>query len=208
MSKPICRSAFLRAVVLTGIAVVTFAGWSPVSAKSVAQTMPMSVTFRHKDPISIPLKGKTKIDFSAPSAKKPGVLCVKFQAFMPMDVTGGWANYLKLTLNGKTLGAKTKTGTDRLLNRGKNYTTVTKETSPWWSKDTLVVFFGPETQLDKRIKTPRAEGYWYVLNISDAATLTKGAKNHLVIENLYPGGSTCKKMLVKDLTVGFATPKK
>jgi hypothetical protein len=211
MSKPMSRSAFLRLVCVLALAAVCFAGWRPVSAKSVsksvAETLPMNVTFQHKKPISIPLSGKTKIDFATPAAKKSGVLCVKFRAYLKMDVTGGWANYLQLSLNGKTLGEKTKGGTDRLLNRGNGYTTVKKEHAPWWdSKNRLVTFFGPENKLDSRIATPREEGYWYLLDISDLAKA--GAQNHLVIANEYPGGSACREMVIKDLSIGYVTLKK
>ena len=182
---------------------------------SIAKTLPFTSVFQQKEQITIPVTPqptKVALDFPAPVAQKHGVLCIKFRAFLKMDSPGGWGNYLKLNLNAKPLDANMPDGSDRLLNRAVTGLTTDNTKLFWWSKDAMLTFFGPESDLDQRVISPREEGYWYVLNISDAASLSRtglddrvesGTTNHLVIENMYEGKSACWEMLIKDLSVGF-----
>ncbi|HEY3298126.1 MAG TPA: hypothetical protein VGK34_05660, partial [Armatimonadota bacterium] len=216
MYKPARRSVFLCLTLLIALAAVSaFVGVRPVSADSIAQTLPMTAVFQQKEPIVIPVtaqSGKAEIDFPAPMVDKQGALCIKFRAFLNAPEPGGWSHYLKITLNGKTLGPEMPDGSSRLLNRGRTCVTTLDSKISWWNRDLLLTFFGPESELDNRVISPREEGYWYVLNVSDVANFTwigvdnrteGGVPNHLVIENSFAGGPESKEMLVKDLSAGY-----
>lgn len=185
-------------------------------AVGIAETLPMKTVFEQKQQISIPITpdpGKATVNFAAPLAQKGGVLCIKFRAFMNTTVPEPCGNYLRFTLNGIPLGADMPDGTDRLLNRGRACSTVSNPKMPWWDNmDALLVFFGLESELDKNVLSPRAEGYWYVFNISDASNYTTigvddriegGKPNSFVFENLYGAKSACHEVVIKDVSIGY-----
>lgn len=216
MCKTADRFTFRHLLLLMGCAMLSIiAVCSTVWAGGIAQTLPLKTVFEQKTPITIPVTnvpGKATLEFAAPMVQKDGVLCIKFRAFLKMDEPGPWANNLKLTLNGKQLGAIMPDNSDRLLNRGNMCVTAADGKMPWWNNDALMVFFGTESALDKRVTAPWEEGYWYVMNISDAANFTwtglddrieGGVPNNLVIENLYTVQSSCREMIVKDLSIGY-----
>lgn len=213
--KIVSRSAFLRAILFAVFASVTLLPALPVNAESIAEKLPFKATFQQSDPIVIPVTaqpGKTELSFPAPMMEKQGVLCVKFRAFLNTPAPDGWSHYLKLTLNGKELTPEMPDASARLLNRGKVCDTTIEGKVAWWNRDRLLTFFGPEGRLDERVISPREEGYWYVLNISDAANFTKlglddriegGTPNRLVIENFFGDSGMSREMIVKDLSIGY-----
>lgn len=93
---------------------------------------------------------------------------LKSRIFYEMKQTMGWNNDVSLILNGKQLSRFTATGEERLLRRGTAMM-LKKSRRNWWSNTAgLLVFFGPgEGEVDRRIKSPCEEGYWYYMDISD-----------------------------------------
>lgn len=117
-------------------------------------------------------------------------------------------------------------GTDRLLNRGQYIQNINTSmfssvpaNRPWWTGNQILpAFFGPGVgEMDPRLLSARDEGYWYLLNISDAASylvygfdnrVENDTPNRLVFNNNYlvlPGGETasCREMRIEDIFVGY-----
>jgi len=117
---------------------------------------------------------------------KDGVLCLRFETFVPFDQPAGWNPYLGLSMNGRKLEKLTECGEDRLLKRGMSCRTSKGERS-WWGQRSgyplLLTFFGPGNVLDERVLSDREEGYWYILDISDVASYRKlGADDRIESE--------------------------
>ena len=216
MSKSAFRPAYLRGILLLGYAVILFTiACCSSMAASIAKTIPFKVTFEQSEPIIIPaapLPAQAELNFPAPLADKQGVLCIKFRAYLNTNVPNGWATCLRFKLNDKSVAGVMPDGSERLLNRGRMLSITDGTVESWWSTDTLLAFFGNGSELDKRAASSRDEGFWYVLNISDIANLTKigvddriegGAPNHLLIENLGYTQSSSKDIVIKDLSVGY-----
>ena len=119
------------------------------------------------------------------------------------------ANYIKLSLNGKTLGADVDGGKSRLINRQRIMS---------YKDDSLLTFFGPGgDEVDSRSEADRGEGYWYLLDISDAANklvvgwddrIESRETNKLSIINTYrllTTGETagCRDFVVENLEIGY-----
>jgi hypothetical protein len=142
--------------------------------------------------------------------KKPAqVLCLKFQARHALPVPGGWSHNLSVKLNGQDLGKYTLAGEERLLRRGVScQTTIGK--IPWWDvrngKPALLTFYGPGGEaLDQRVVEPKSEGYWYLLDVSDAAHyLEIGADER--IESAKPNSFTLVNAFIKRYRTDPATP--
>lgn len=150
MCKPCHRPVLV--LISAFLSLITIAGWNPVRAASIAETLPFTAAFHQQDQIAIPVTsrpGSAAVDFAAPMAEKQGILCVKFRAFLNMDSAGGWGNYLRLNLNGKPLGANMPDGSERLINRRGTCVTTDNHKMPWWDKDYILSFFGPEGELDQ-----------------------------------------------------------
>jgi len=190
---------------------------------SIAEKLPFTQVFQAKQTLSIPVTskpGEASLEF--PSVKKEAgrVLCLKFRAFLSTPEPAGWNAYLQVQLNGKRICAYTNDKSPRLLNRGEFCKTSVEGLLNWWhtgneSNDTLLTFFGPETgEMDSRLLSPRDEGYWYVLDISDLANyivigaddrIESDKPNTLTFRNIYaPGDSgVCHEMRIEDISVGY-----
>lgn len=187
---------------------------------SVAEKLPIEVIYQAKAPIVIPVSGKVgHATVDLPTVPKvPGkVLVVRFKAFYPVEkyIDKLADYYLKIDVNGKTLGASLPDEADRVLNRSKLSRDASGE-HPIWNDDKLGIVFGHETgEMDPRILDNRDEGYWLVLNISDVGEYVwTGADNSVIggrpnrIE--FTSGRTDaspnpipKEMRVEDLTMGY-----
>jgi hypothetical protein len=135
----------------------------------------MEVIYKAPQPIVLPVTATTgHATLDMPSApKKPGkILCIRFRALYPLDsavdhIPQLAQYYLRISVNGKQIGAQMPDEADRLLNRGKVAHNDDGD-FPWWDSDRLCVYFGHEAgEMDKRVVGGREEEYWYVLNISD-----------------------------------------
>ncbi|HEY3298979.1 MAG TPA: hypothetical protein VGK34_10020, partial [Armatimonadota bacterium] len=113
--------------------------------------------------------------------KKPGfVPVVRFKAYLDMPTCGGWSNYTQLKLNGNVLDETTADGKTRMLNRGKTIETKDR-TENIFVNGRMITMFGPgKGEVDDRLVSQREEGYWYLLDISDAANYVQiGADNRV-----------------------------
>jgi hypothetical protein len=162
--------------VLTGILLLGVAASAISAAQSIAEKLPMEVLYQAKDPISIPVSAKPEhVSVEMPTAQaEPGkVLCIRFKGYYPVDTPPAhWADYyLKMEVNGKTLGASLADESERVLNRPNK-----QGGYPIWIGDRLVVVIGK----DKPALDAGDEGYWQVLNISDVGEyISKGADNSI-----------------------------
>ena len=152
------------------------------------------------------------VDFPALS-KKPGFIpVVRFKAYLDMAVCGGWSNYTQLKLNGTVLDEATADGKTRLLNRGKTIESKGR-TENVFVNSRMITMFGPGTgEVDDRLVSQREEGYWYLLDISDAANYVQiGADNRVESQkpNLLDISTTVhftseyKRFVVENLEVGY-----
>jgi hypothetical protein len=142
---------------------------------ALLKDLPLNPLYKDGKPIVIRTEKKNAtFELKTPAFRKEknAVLCMRFQAYLKTPAPGGWNPYLGVVVNGKPLDEFTKTGCDRLLKRGASVRT-TLGVMPWWSRragyPVLNTFFGPPTELDKRVIDQREDGYWYVLDISDVA---------------------------------------
>lgn len=194
------------------------------SGASIAEKLPLQPIFQAKQTIAIPvtLQGsQAALEFPAVQTQPGKVLCLRFRANLQMDIPGGWNKYLQIRLNGTPLKGMTGNGYQRLLNRSNALANTDSGTETWWGGEgnqSLLVFFGPDGgALDKRAKSDRDEGYWYALDISDAANavimgpdnrVESAVPNKLEFLNTYralPSGETaaCHEMHVSDVEVGY-----
>jgi len=101
---------------------------------------------------------------------------LRFQARLEWPAPGGWNNYLGVALNGTSVaGGNTPDGLPRILNRRTTFKTSSSRwptvpvMEPRNGLDCLNVFFGPaNTPPDAQVLSDRDEGYWYLLDVSDA----------------------------------------
>lgn len=193
------------------------------AAPSVAEKITFDSVLNNNKQLVIPVTDKTGTStISFPAVKKiPGKsLCIRFKANLQMAIPGGWNPYLGLKLNDTQLGRLMPDGAYRLLNR-RQFRMAPEGLKDYWggvNSETLLTFFGPENgELDKRVVSDREEGYWYVLNLSDAANyLVIGADNRiesdtpntLTFSDQYTrrmDGETalCTEMRISDITIGY-----
>lgn len=87
--------------------------------------------------------------------------------FFHCPAPSGWNSATNIILNGRQISRYNAQGKERLLRRGTYMMTTSKR--EWWDKGIgLLVYFGPGTgEVDKRIVSPREEGYTYYLDVSD-----------------------------------------
>ena len=164
------------------------------------------------------------LTFPAIEKKRDEVPVLRFQARLHSPKPDGWNYYLELSLNGKRLSALTADSTPRILNRKREARMFLKnKVSPWpyWGSvgggDTsLLTFFGSGGRApDKRVRSDRREGYWYVLDISDVVNyriigqddhILSDKPNELILtNNLLHSFVKNKKfdLIVEDLAVGY-----
>ena len=196
----------------------------PSFGAGIAETLPINAVFQAKERIIIPVGPKTgdaALEFPAFRGQEGQVLCIRFRACLFMSRPGGWNPYLRLTLNDKVLGPVTSGGSDRLLNRGQVFRNTYNGVVGWWGgvgSQSLMTFFGPGSgEMDSRVISAREEGYWYVLDISDAANyivigaddrIESSTPNKLVFTNTYCALDTgepavCHEMRIEDITIGY-----
>ncbi len=179
--------------------------------------LPIATAWTHSDPVTLEVGEKTLSETLALPAipvAPDQTAVMRFQARLEWPAPGGWNNYLAIALNGVSLaGGNTTDGVPRLVNRRTTFRT----SSPHWPTvpvmeprnglDCLNVFFGPaDTPPDPQVLSDRDEGYWYLLDVSDAVH-TDGP-NELVLtntalaaywQNKVPEGM---KLVVSDLALG------
>ena len=154
--------------------------------------------------------------------RKGAVLCLRFEAFVQMPKPGGWNPYLAVSVNDSFLNRYTEAGQERLLKRGESVETSKAGALPWWGRrdglPVLHTFFGPGGDvLDERVLTQRAEGYWYLLDISDVANFVEiGADDRVereepnaiklvntVLAGYFPKGAAVPPMALRNIEVGY-----
>ncbi len=152
--------------------------------------MPMEVVYRAPADIKIPTEETpARVTLKLPSFpfRRNGLLCLRFEACLKRPAPAGWNPYLGVIVNGEALGPDTKFGFRRLLKRGQ-FAETTIGPQNWWGHrgglPVLLTFFGPGGDvLDKRVTKEREEGYWYLLDITDAAhCIRRGADNRIESE--------------------------
>lgn len=200
----------------------------PSLASGIAEQINMSSEVKCPSQLSIPVTlkpGEASIQFPAIKKQEGKVPCIRFRATLVTKKPAGWQHYLSLDLNGTPLQQRTADGSNRLMNRGEWLKSDKAGNSPWWGGEDgrrLVTFFGPEAgELDSRLTSPREEGYWYLLDISDHANyLTIGVDNRvenakpniLIFRNNYTTLTTgetadCREMKISDISIGFVSTK-
>jgi len=191
--------------------------------------MPLTRVWRAEKDIVIPTAERPAahtIELPAVSPRDGGILCLRFQARLHTPVPGGWNHYLGIRINGEPLDRYTHLGTERLLKRSKFVRTTITSPRSWWSRrggiPVLFVPFGPPDRLDPRILSDRAEGYWYLLDVSDVAHYRRtGADGRVEFDapNRIEFINTCVRryfpnrkqdfpdMVLSDLELGWIPPR-
>jgi len=195
------------------------------AALPLIKDLPLARVYTAKEAITIPTQDKpASYSLQLPSFPKreDSVLCLRFEAFLQHPTPGGWNPYLGVTINGKQLAKYTSFGEYRLLKRGDFCKTTIEADKGWWSTNAgmpvLLTFFGPGGDvLDKRVISQRDEGYWYILDISDAAHFIElGADdrtesdepNKLTFVNTFarwmaPNSEHHSPMVVREIQIGY-----
>ena len=189
--------------------------------------LPLDVVYRAKSKLVIPTQSEpARLKLNLPSfPQRSGVLCLRFEAYLYTPRPAGWNPYLGVVLNDLPLSRYTTLGFARLLQRA-DLADTTLGPKPWWSVraglPVLLTFFGPGGDvLDARVKSQREEGYWYLLDVSDAAhLLRRGADNRIESEqpNALTFVNTCLRryfrgrqqfpgMIIDHLVVGYLPPE-
>lgn len=171
--------------------------------------------WKAKSPIIIPVTdkdGTAQLEFPAMPVEKGKLPVVRFKAYLKSSANAGWANCLRIDLNGRIDGSKF-----RLLNRSpllSNKDGVVRS----YVDNRFLTFIGPGTgEVDARMVTDRAEGYWSLLDISDVVNKvitgwddraeSQGVNKLTITETLrladQKGPSICKELVVEDLEVGY-----
>ena len=190
------------------------------SACMSAQPMGIESFWKSESTIVIPVTdkyGTAQIQFPA-MPKKPGQIpVIRFKAYLKTPTFAGWNQYMKLDLNGSTLGQDVGGTNFRIINRDKRMNTTD---GPWsvYKDDLIFTYFYPGgDEVDSRIKSNRDQGCWYVLDVSDAANrvivgvdnrIESQEPNRLTITNTYKTlteGETapCKEFIVENLEAGY-----
>jgi len=194
------------------------AWWAVADAAAPrAIQLPIETVWTHPEPVMLEVGEKPVAETLALPAitlSPDQALVLRFQARLAWPAPGGWNNYLAVALNDTSVaGGNSPAGIPRLLNRHTTF----KTSSPHWPivpvmepRNGLVclnVFFGPaDTPPDAQVLSDRDEGYWYLLDLSDAVH-ADGA-NELVLtntalasywQNKVPEGM---KLVVSDLALG------
>jgi len=187
--------------------------------------LPLETVYAAKESIVIPTQDKPaarRIQLSSFPKKEDAVLCLRFEAFLQHPTPGGWNPYLGVTLNGKKLGKYTTFGEYRLLKRGDFCRTTIGANKDWWAtrggRPVLLTFFGPGGDvLDECVINQRDEGYWYILDVADAAHFIQvGADeriesqepNTLTFVNTFarwivPNAKHYSPMVIRDIQIGY-----
>ncbi|MCM8818870.1 MAG: hypothetical protein NC915_05300 [Candidatus Omnitrophica bacterium] len=190
--------------------------------KSICEEESFKSIYKAESPITIISEENTptKYTFQIPAIKqeKDMIVVMRFKARLHTESPGGWNNYLGIEINGKNLDKYTSSGYYRLVNRTGSFKTTIGE-NDWWGKrsgyPTIIVYFGNGKELDQRVISHREEGYWYLLNISDAVNyveigaderIEKAEPNKITLINTYlnryvPGAKI--NMIIEDLEIGY-----
>lgn len=201
--------------------ILMIAGLSASSALANNQgSAAMESFWKSTAPITVPVTdkdGTAHIEFPAVPSKPGMTPVVRFKAFLKTKTNAGWARYMKLGLNDKTLLSNTDANKPRILNREMDAKSSAGPVSVY-SDALLLTFFTPGTgEIDSRMNTDRDEGCVYLLDISDAVhkvvtgwdnRLESQGTNKLDITNTYKvltSGETadCTEFVVEDIEVGY-----
>ena len=210
---------------LISLALATILSTPAPAAPPLIKNLPLNVVYTAKDPVTIPTQdapAERTLDLPSFPKREGHVLCLRFEGFLQHPTPGGWNPYLGVTLNGKNLAKFTSFGEYRLLGRGDFCKTTIASDKGWWGSRSgmpvLLTFFGPGGDvLDKRVISQRAEGYWYILDISDVANFIEtGADDRIESEKpnkltfvntftrkLVPGAKAPSPMVIRDLRIGY-----
>ncbi len=155
-----------------------------------ARPMPKALQFQLKNPwappektLAIPIGDEPTsrtLTFPGRRLAKHEILVMRFRTRLATKGFGGWNNYLEIKINGQRLDYFTRDGAERILNRRERFI---RTSAPKWPRQgyfqpavgvpALLVPFGPRWDtLEPRFTSDRREGYWYVLDITDAARQT------------------------------------
>lgn len=189
-------------------------------AEPVAKQVPFQHLWRSSDlPIEIEVgEHPVSVTLNLPRLPKRAgeTVCLRLAARLHTQRPAGWNHYLALQLNGVAVTPMTPERRPRLLNHMASFASSYPKYPkvPYFAnrmgdlgEHALVIFFMPDiSSLDERVLTERAEGGWYLLDISDL--VRADAPNTLTLTNLaikrYWGGNPPAglRMVIEVLEVG------
>lgn len=220
------RKRVFKFIALFFMAIIGVSLWGmEARATSIAEGLRLDPVLASPKNIVIPVtekSGKASLQFPAADKRDGKTLCIRFRAFLATEKPAGWNYNLQMKLNGHPLTALLDDNTDRILNRGAWLKSTVEGDKSWFGgtdrPNSIITFFGPESgEMDYRLKSPRDEGYWYVVNLSDAANYLKygpddrvesNIPNVLTFQNDYTllnmgETASCKEMRISDITIGY-----